>query len=82
MAYVKSTFGNVSLRRTGFALTTLVLMMLSMRVSSEDKNSTESSGSVNSFLGRWDLTLKTPLREYPSWLGKAGTDGTFPSFWR
>jgi len=24
--------------------------------------------SVNEFLGRWDLTLKAPDREYPSWL--------------
>ena len=25
--------------------------------------------SIQPFLGRWDLTLKTPVREYPSWLG-------------
>ena len=25
--------------------------------------------SVQPFLGRWDLTLKTPVRKYPSWLG-------------
>ena len=67
MAYVKSTVGNVSLRRTGFALTTLILM-LSMRGYSEQKNSADTAASLQSFLGRWDLTLKTPLREYPSWL--------------
>ena len=67
MAHVKSTLGSGSLRRTVFAVTTLVLM-LSMRVYSEDKNSTDKEASVQSFLGRWDLTLKTPLREYPSWL--------------
>jgi hypothetical protein len=67
MAYVKSTLGNVSLRRTGFALTMLVLM-LSTRVYSGQKNSADPAASVQSFLGRWDLTLKTPLREYPSWL--------------
>src|SRR5258708_30666348 len=27
-----------------------------------------TSQSVNAFLGRWDLTLKAPGREYPSWL--------------
>jgi hypothetical protein len=27
-----------------------------------------SAASVESFLGRWDLTLKAPDREYPSWL--------------
>jgi Domain of Unknown Function (DUF1080) len=28
----------------------------------------ESAKSVDAFLGRWDLTLKAPDREYPSWL--------------
>jgi len=74
MAYPKSTFGNVSLRRTVFALTTLILMF-SVRVHSEDKNSTATTAPVQSFLGRWDLTLKTPLREYPSWLEITQEDG-------
>ncbi len=26
------------------------------------------AASVKSFLGRWDLTLKAPDREYPSWI--------------
>lgn len=62
---MKSVLGNVSLRQTIFGLTTLVLI-LAIRVYSEDKNSTNRS--AQSFLGRWDLTLKTPLREYSSWL--------------
>jgi len=74
MAYVKNTADNVSLRRTGFALTTLVLM-LSVRVHSEDKNSADATASVRPFLGRWDLTLKTPLHEYPSWLEINQQDG-------
>jgi len=74
MAYVKSTLGSGSLRRTVFALTTLVLT-LSMAASSDDKNSTDKRASVQSFLGRWDLTLKTPLREYPSWLEITEEDG-------
>lgn len=28
----------------------------------------ESSGSMKAYLGRWDLTLKTPDHQYPSWL--------------
>jgi hypothetical protein len=67
MAYAKSTLSAVSFRWAVFALTTLVLM-LSMRVYSEQKNSAEAIASLQPFLGRWDLTLKTPLREYPSWL--------------
>jgi Domain of Unknown Function (DUF1080) len=74
MAYVKSTPDNVSLRRIGFALTTLVLM-LSTRVYSEDKNTADATASVQPFLGRWDLTLKTPLHEYPSWLEITQEDG-------
>ena len=63
----KGSPSNVDLRRRGFALTTLILM-LSVLVYSEPKNSADTTASVQSFLGRWDLTLKTPLREYPSWL--------------
>ena len=67
MADVRGSLGNVSLRRKVFAIATFVLM-LSMPVYSEQKNSADTTGSVESFLGRWDLTMKTPLREYPSWL--------------
>jgi hypothetical protein len=31
-------------------------------------SSSQSDKSVESFLGRWDLTLNAPDREYPSWL--------------
>jgi hypothetical protein len=66
--------GSASLRRRVFTLTTLILM-LSMRVYSEQKNSADTNVSVQSFLGRWDLTLMTPLREYPSWLEITQEDG-------
>jgi len=42
--------------------------MFSTLVYCEAKNSANTAASVQSFLGRWDLTLKTPLRDYPSWL--------------
>jgi len=35
---------------------------------SEQSPSSHSTESVEAFLGRWDLTLKAPDREYPSWL--------------
>jgi hypothetical protein len=57
----------MNLRRRVFALTTLILMF-SMQVYSEQKKSEDTNASVQPFLGRWDLTLKTPPREYPSWL--------------
>jgi hypothetical protein len=65
---------NASLWRRIFALTTLVLI-LSMRVYSEQKNPADTTESVQFFLGRWDLTLKTPLRDYPSWLEITQEDG-------
>jgi len=35
---------------------------------SSAKPSSHSSATVKPFLGRWDLTLKAPDREYPSWI--------------
>jgi Domain of Unknown Function (DUF1080) len=64
----------VNLRRRVFALTTLILM-LSVLVYSEPKNSGDTTASVQLLLGRWDLTLKTPLRESPSWLEITQEDG-------
>jgi heme-degrading monooxygenase HmoA len=49
--------------------------MLSLRAYSEQKNPADTAASVQSFLGRWDLTLKTALREYPSWLEITQEDG-------
>jgi hypothetical protein len=49
------------------ALTVLELAF-SMLVFSEQSNSGDTTASAQSFLGRWDLTLKTPVRESPSWL--------------
>ena len=34
-----------------------------------------STESVKAYLGRWDLTLKAPDREYPSWLELREADG-------
>jgi 3-keto-disaccharide hydrolase len=58
----------MNIPRSAVALTMLVLAF-SMEVYSEQHNSAETTTvSDQSFLGRWDLTLKTPSREYPSWL--------------
>ncbi len=40
----------------------------SRSVESGNSSSPDPSDSVTVFLGRWDLTLKAPDREYPSWL--------------
>jgi hypothetical protein len=41
----------------------------------EKTASSEADASVQSFLGRWDLTLKAPDREYPSWIEIRQEDG-------
>lgn len=71
---VEGSRSNVSRRRRVLGLTTLILM-LCMQVYSDQKNPAATYASVQSFLGRWDLTLKTPLREYPSWLEITQEDG-------
>lgn len=37
----------------------------------------QSNNSDQAFLGRWDLTLKTPEKEYPSWLEITRDGGQF-----
>src|ERR1700716_2895473 len=41
----------------------------------EKSSSSPSAESVEAFLGRWDLTLRAPDREYPSWLELRREDG-------
>ena len=45
-----------------------LILIVSLQVFSENKTPGGSSASVGPLLGRWDLTLKAPDREYPSWL--------------
>ena len=49
-----------------FPLTTLILMF-SLHVYSQPKTTADSAAS-QPFLGRWDLTLKTPGHDSPTWL--------------
>jgi Domain of Unknown Function (DUF1080) len=70
----KATCRSVILHRRVFALTTLILM-LSVLAYSEPKNSADTAAPVQLLLGRWDLTLKTPERESPSWLEITQEDG-------
>ncbi len=65
---------NRNLGRRVFALTALIAM-LATPAYSQLKDSPGGTASVQSYLGRWDLTLKTPGREYPSWLEITQEDG-------
>jgi hypothetical protein len=62
------------LRSRATALIALIVAC-SMQVFSEQKNSTDTTASTQPFLGRWDLTLETPSREYPSWLEMTEENG-------
>jgi hypothetical protein len=49
--------------RATFCLATCLTLFLVLRAGSDT-----ASSSARAFLGRWDLTLEAPDREYPSWL--------------
>jgi hypothetical protein len=52
------------------------ILMVSLLVDAANKNLAAANNS-DQFLGRWDLTLNTPLREYPSWLEITQEDGQY-----
>ena len=54
-----------------------VVLIVAMQVYFANKGLAQAKSSDQSFLGRWDLTLKTPLREYPSWLEITQERGQF-----
>ena len=54
--------------RTVVFFSILIATALAQPAASTGKKSARSNASVKSFLGRWDLTLKAPDREYPSWI--------------
>ena len=70
----RASRGNAGLRRSFFGLTILILMF-SARGYSQAQKSPDAVASVKAFLGRWDLTLRTPEREAPSWLEIAEDSG-------
>ena len=65
-ANVRGSRRDLNFWRRVFALTTFILMF-SLMVNAEQKKASDTK-SEQSILGRWDLTLKTPGRDSPSWL--------------
>jgi hypothetical protein len=51
-----------------WAILCMTVGVSSQAEKSQKNPSSPSTESVEAFLGRWDLTLKAPEREYPSWL--------------
>ena len=58
-------------------LSLVVLLPLTCWLGSEQASgkTPQDASKTNKFLGRWDLTLKTPAREYPSWIEIREEDG-------
>jgi 3-keto-disaccharide hydrolase len=46
----------------------LPVWMISESVEPQAKPSSGASASIKPFVGRWDLSIKTPTRELPSWI--------------
>jgi hypothetical protein len=74
---VTSSRSQRQMKRGGLALVSLILMLLMFSLRGYSESKPADTPSAQSFLGRWDLTLKTPQREYPSWLEITQEDGIF-----
>ena len=56
-------------QRIEFVLAVIILLAAgAYSHAGKSEKSWPSSEPVEAFLGRWDLTLEAPDREYPSWL--------------
>jgi len=62
----------MKLQKSAFAFVVAVLALCgagcSRKADTSKTSAPNPADSVASYLGRWDLTLKAPDREYPSWL--------------
>ena len=69
----------MKLQKSAFAFVVVVLLLggagCSRKADSSKTPSPNPAESVASYLGRWDLTLKAPDREYPSWLELSQENG-------
>jgi hypothetical protein len=63
-------------RRNVFVLASVVLLA-AVQLYFASLSRAQAGGSDQAFLGRWDLTLKTPQREAPSWLEITQEGGQF-----
>jgi hypothetical protein len=58
----------MKMHRVVFAVIAVSLLVAAAFSQTEKSATNSPSDSAKPFLGRWDLTLKAPDREYPSWL--------------
>lgn len=55
----------------------VIVMLMASLLYFPNKTSAQAADGDQAFVGRWDLTLKTPAREYPSWLEITQGSGQF-----
>lgn len=58
----------MKIRRITFTFVAAALLSFAVHSQTEKSAANSASDAAKPFLGRWDLTLKAPDREYPSWL--------------
>ena len=66
----------MNVRQSVLAVATVILI-IPLQMYSANQNSSASKASSQSFLGRWDLTIKMPAGQAPSWLEIAEDNGSF-----
>lgn len=71
---VREEIMHMTARRIIWVFATLILIA-SVKVYPANASSSDANGQ--GFLGRWDLTLKTPDHEYPSWIEITRENGQF-----
>jgi hypothetical protein len=59
------------------ALIAIACTLSSLPAPAQTSSSSSPSAQTAAFLGRWDLTLKAPDREYPSWIEIQQQNGQF-----
>jgi len=65
----------MKIHRIAFAFLTGILLAAAAHAQNDKSATSPSADSAKAYLGRWDLTLKAPDREYPSWLELREEDG-------
>jgi hypothetical protein len=66
----------MNVRQSVLAVATVILI-IPLQMYSANQNSSAPKASSQSFLGRWDLTIKMPAGQAPSWLEITEDNGSF-----
>lgn len=68
MVYRMAPWSVMRMRRLSLITVATAAVLICISFGDGRASALDENASVSPFLGRWDLTLKAPDREYPSWL--------------